>query len=239
MSKKEPFLDNKTFEALATFQSIWQKQLNDLAKSITKFLSDTAPALEGMSRLFKQLSELYVQYKTAYAEGIKNFEDPEQYDPTKVAINPWTERLALRAGLEFMDDLQFSRFSFMYERFRKAFEGYLDGEYQLAAFIFISMIDGMLHKFYDEHKGLECLTNHGKRPPFGACLKHLQQHYKLDIFIGSAEFESRLSSFFKHRNEIMHGGKFSYFDKNICTIALLFLTVTYASITSRDKSEVD
>jgi len=49
--------------------------------------------------------------------------------------------------------------------------------------------------------------------------------------IGINKFEN----FFKHRNEIMHGGENSHFDKNLSTIALLFLGIVYSSLTAKNN----
>ena len=237
LPKRPVTINEKTAKTILEFQKRWQKQVEDMAKSAAQFLTQIQPFYENMALTTSKLSELISQYKIAYTEGIKNLEEPALYNQEIITVHPWAAELASREGVELLDELATGRFSYMQERFHKGFEAYLVGEYQLAAFTFISMIDGLLKQFYEEHKGLD-VSRDAKRPSFAVALKYFKAHYK-SIFIGAEDFQKKLEAFFKHRNEIMHGGKLSYFDKNICTAALLFLTVTYACIVSYDQLEND
>ena len=49
-------------------------------------------------------------------------------------------------------------------------------------------------------------------------------------YIGKNEIRPKFDAFIKHRNEIMHGGKNSYFDKNLSSAALFFLGIVYSSL---------
>lgn len=200
------------------------KMLDTLANSISTWY-------ELIEDIKQRLPTLAYQYKKALTEGIDNFDTPVTYDPTTVQLRPWTVELALQEGARLLDDLRTSNFSFMLDRYQKGFDGYLRQEYQLSTFTFISMIDGMLKRFCEIHKNDDCQYSRAY-PTFEEGVRHLKRHYNFEIFMGRTKFEKRLRAFFKHRNEIMHGGQYAYFDENISTIALLFLAVVFAATTS-------
>jgi len=224
----------KANDILDSYLEMAKRQQEAITEALANLIIKLKPFYENTGFISQRLQELYFQYKTAFTEGISNFEPPETYNPTETKLHPWAEELARREGFDLLEQLETGTFSFMLDRYRKGFEAYLQEEYQLATFTFISMIDGMIRRFYEMHKGIDVLCSK-KHPTFENGLNHLEMHYKMDVFVGKPEFKIRLRAFFEHRNEIMHGGQYSYFDKNTSSIALLFLIVTYGSISSVDQ----
>lgn len=224
----------KANDILDSYREVAKRQQEAITEALANLVARLKPFYENIELMSQRLQELYFQYKTAFTEGISNFEPPETYNPAETKLHPWAEELARREGFDLLEELKTGTFSFMLDRYRKGFEAYLQEEYQLATFTFISMIDGMIRKFYEMHKGID-VPYSNERPTFKNGLNHLKMHYKMDVFVGKPEFEIRLRAFFEHRHEIMHGGQYSYFDKNISSIALLFLIVTYGSISSVDQ----
>jgi len=224
----------KANDILDSYREMTKRQQEAITEALANLIIRLKPLYENIGLISQRLKKLYFQYKTAFTEGINNFEPPETYTPAQTKLHLWAEELARQEGFDLLEQLETGTFSFMLDRYRKGFEAYLQEEYQLATFTFISMIDGMIKKFYEMHKGIDVSCS-DKRPTFKSGLNHLKMHYKMDVFVGKPEFEIRLRALFKHRNEIMHGGQYSYFDKNISSIALLFLIVTYASISSADQ----
>ena len=198
----------------------------DARKKLAEFMKACYEVIENVKQ---RLPTIVAQYKRALSEGFDNFDPPETYDPIRVQLHPWTLELALSEGYRLLDDLGNSKFAFMLDRYRKGFNAYLSQEYQLSTFTFISMVDGMIKRFCEMHRNDDCQYT-GVYPTFEKGLQHLRKHYKFEIFVGTGKFEKKLRAFFKHRNEIMHGGEHSFFDENVSTIALLFLAVVFASI---------
>jgi len=124
----------------------------------------------------------------------------------------------------------------MFDRYKKGLDAHFCGEYQLSIFTFLSMIDGMLKEFCRLHRNDDCKYNL-RYPTFDESLKHFMKHYKLEILVEKEKFKERLRTFFLHRHQIMHGDRYAHFDKNISTIALLFLTLIYQVIEGVLKSE--
>ena len=189
---------------------------------------------ELLKSMGEQMQKLVEQYKTAIEEGINNFESPEKYRPEAVQVHPWTEELALREGFDLLEKLKTNHFPYMYNRYKKGLTAHIVGEYQLSVFTFLSMIDGMFREFCKLHKENDCRYNR-KYPTFEQSLNHLIKHYQFEVFVKDQKFKERLDAFFEHRHQIMHGDKYVHFDKNISTVALLFLTLVYSVVENELK----
>jgi len=231
----------------------YQQSWEEIARSITNFyermqatqeeaikpLQEIYRTIAGWTELQKkigiQVKQLMEQFKTAIEEGIDNFEEPEKYDAEAVKVHPWTEELVLREGVSLLEELKAAHFSYMFDRYKRGLDAHLSGEYQLSIFTFLSMIDGMLKEFCKLHKNGDCRYG-GKYPTFDKSLNHFMKHYKFEVFVERGKFKERLSAFFQHRHQIMHGDRYAYFDKNISTIALLFLVLVYSVLKNTLKS---
>ena len=196
--------------------------------------ANTGKFNEFLKSMGEQMQKLVEQYKKAIEEGINNFESPEKYRPEAVQLHPWTEELALREGFDLLEKLKANHFSYMYNRYNKGLTAHIGGEYQLSIFTFLSMIDGMLKEFCKLHKENDCRYNR-KYPTFEQSLNHLIKHYQFEVFVKSQKFKERLDAFFAHRHQIMHGDRYTHFDKNISTVALLFLALVYSVVENELK----
>jgi len=217
MSKSSQQLFQEFDAQLSKYNQVFET----IAKTVQEFYTQ-------VQTLVNKAIDLGAQFRKAITVGIDNFESPEKYNPSVVKVHPWTEELVKRESVDLLDNLKNSSLDYMLDRYEKGLEAHFIGKYQLSVFTFLSMIDGMLKEFCRKHKEEDCkYPNRYKYPKFDESLKHFTKHYELHVFVEKEKFQERLTAFFEHRNQIMHGDRHAYFDKNISTIALLFLTLIF------------
>jgi len=206
-----------------------------VTESLQKFADNIAPLMaemqQAMEKVGEVILELVCQYRMAIQEGITNFESPDKYDPSKITINPCTKEFAIKMGISILDDLPSSHFSYLYERYENGLEAYFVEDYQKAIFTFLSCLDGILKEFCRLHREDDCRYD-GSHPGYPRTFNHFMEHYKMDIVAGSAQFRDRIDAFFEHRHQIMHGDRYAYFDENIATISLLFLSLVFGVVSN-------
>ena len=223
--KMREIIENMTEGLASVAEQIWRVSL------IIGELKSPMIELVKQQRLLQQsVVSLLIQFSTAIQKGLTGFDDPEHYDPDTALVHPWTRELALREGFELLDELGTSQFAYLSARFEKAFDAYLAKDHQLAIFTFLSCLDGILNRFCEQHRNVDCQYS-GSFPTFRERVDHLMNHYDLQSLAQPDQFRRRLRAFFLHRNQIMHGDEYAFFDENIATIALLFLGLTFAMAT--------
>lgn len=223
----------QSWEKISRFITNFYERMQAIQEEAMKPLQEIYRTIAGWNEFQKKIGievkQLMEQFKTAIEEGIDNFEEPEKYDAKAVKVHPWTEELVLREGVSLLEELKASHFSYMFDRYKRGLDAHLRGEYQLSIFTFLSMIDGMLKEFCKLHKKGDCKYAR-KYPTFDKSLNHFTKHYKFEAFVGRQKFKERLDAFFQHRHQIMHGDRYAHFDKNISTVALLFLTLVHSAV---------
>jgi len=227
------------------FSAKMRKQLTEIAEATVRARAQMAEMAVKMvpfiERFNKQMAEMAVkmapimaeiavniikimaQYRAAIQNGITNFNDPEDYDPADVSIDPLTLGFSINQGRGMLDDIKSSHFDYLSDRYCEGFKGYMSGDYQKAIFTFLSCLDGMLKEFCISKNG----SYRGTFPTFEESRTHFMTYYKMGFWADDAQFQDRLKAFFDHRNQIMHGDRYAYFDENIATISLLFLGLVF------------
>ena len=176
-------------------------------------------------KLIKNLSSEYVkQRRQNFSDAILIIEPPETYASTNAQLPDGIDRMVLNMVL-CGDEMDRSPFPYLKERMLEGINAHVNGNYLISLFCIFSAIDGMLTWFYTQHKP------GNKRPNIKKKLNIFFQKYEFGCIIAEQKIRPKFESFFKHRNEVMHGDKNSHFDKNLSTVALLFFIIVFISIT--------
>lgn len=126
-----------------------RKQVAESFRSIAPQLSSMFQELrEQLRPVIRQLQKLAKQVREAIEEGISNFDEPADYDPTSVQLNS----LAQAAGaqyldkvLEDMDDVNEHPMNPYRTRLETGMRDFRDGRYLAPIFSFVSVQDGVMH----------------------------------------------------------------------------------------------
>jgi len=205
----------------------------ETADKLTRQINSVVKPFLGPSNAFAQLTAkvttLIEEYRDAIVSGLSNFTQPKDYDPSRVTIKPNTRELAKREAQDLLERVKEGPFSYMYVRLSVGVKAHLDGNYHISIFVFLSILDGLLTRFFQIHN--DYFDSPDRFPSFKQELDHFMAHYKdNEIFVKGDEFRQRLEAFFEHRNEIMHGGRLVYFDENISVIGVLILSIVYVTV---------
>ena len=60
----------------------------------------------------------------SHSESITGFEESERYDPDTAHVHPWTRGLTIRGGLELLDELKSSTFSYLFNRYERGLNAF-------------------------------------------------------------------------------------------------------------------
>ncbi len=226
---------NDTMKPYLTLATEIQKQLEPLQKQMDSFQKHMEPLQKQMDSFQKHMEPLqklgniiaqYVeQIKQNFSEAISIIEPPELYESTKIILHDGIHKMAL-GMVVFADDMKKHEFCYLQERMLIGIDAHLKENYHLSLFCIFSAIDGMLTWFYFKKHSKTSFPSSDKK------LEEFFKVYNFEHIIGKKEIKPKFENFFKHRNEIMHGGKHSHFDKNLSTTALLFLGIVYSSLTA-------
>jgi len=215
---------NETMKPLVQLSTAIQKQMEPFQKQMESFHKQMEP----LQKLGNLITQHVKQLKLNFSEAISIIEPPEVYDPSKTQLHDGIHKMALDMVV-FADDMGNYEFCYLQERMLIGINAHLNENYHLSLFCIFSAIGGMLTWHYSQNHSLTPYPNSDKK------LEAFFEIYNFEHVIGEEEIRPKFENFFKHRNEIMHGGKNSHFDKNLSTIALLFLGIVYASLTAKTK----
>ena len=205
----------------------WQNKMNETMKPYVTLVTAIQKQLEPFQKMGEILAKYAKQLKQNFIDIISVIEPPETYDPSKVQLHEGIDKMVLNMVV-FADDMDKHAFCYLKERMLIGINAHFEGNYHLSLFCIFSAIDGMLSWFYEQ--------NHREMPipDINQKLKIFFETYDFEHIIGKKELRPKFKDFFRHRNEIMHGGENSHFDKNLSTAALLFLGIVYSSLTAKN-----
>ena len=213
---------SETMKPLVQLSKTIQKQMEPFQKQMEYFHKQMEP----LQKLGNLITEHVKQLKLNFSEAISIIEPPEVYDPSKTELHDGIHKMALDMVV-FADDMGKHEFCYLQERMLIGIDAHLNENYHLSLFCIFSAIDGMLTWFYFQKHPRIPYPNSDKK------LEAFFEIYNFEHVIGEKEIRPKFENFFMHRNEIMHGGKNSHFDKNLSTTALLFLGLVYSSLTAK------
>jgi len=232
------FTEEQRKKMMKIIEIFFESSRKHMAQIVNK-LSSMAPTIilinEQLVGITVEIIKLMEQYRSAIQNGITNFNNPEDYDPSEVEICPLTLAFSIDQGTDMIDDIKDSHFDYLSDRYYEGFEAYWLRDYQKAIFTFLSCLDGILKEFCEQHKASDCLYDR-RFPTHEKARKHFIDHWARSLAMKFAaddtQFNNRLKAFFEHRHQIMHGDRYAYFDENIATISLLFLGLVFYMVTS-------
>lgn len=201
-----------------------QKKMTETFKPLIQFTSQIQKQLEPLRKIQDLLVQYAKQLRENFVATISIIEPPESYQPDKTTLSEGAHNTALNMAI-IVDEIDTHPFCYLKERMLIGINAHLQKNYHLSLFAIFSAIDGMLTWFY--------IQNHPKMPipDINQKLNVFFETYDFEHVVGENEIRPKFENFFKHRNEIMHGGENSYFDKNLSTAALLFLGIVFSSLT--------
>ena len=211
----------KSYEPVIKIQERLDEMMKPFATLQIRMQKLTEP-IEKLSKLFEQYA---IQLKKNFVDTISILDPPETYNPN-IELHSGIHKTAI-GMVAFVDEMDNHPFYYLKERMLIGISAHLDGNYHLSLYALFSTIDGMLSWFYTQnHQGQ-------KYPDINMKLKEFFEAYDFENIVGKKEIRPKFENFFRHRNEIMHGGENSHFDKNLSTAALLFLGIVYSSLTTK------
>lgn len=224
---------NEGFEKIQEIGKQWEK----IGKSVEAAFKPYADFYTGFQKAImptiNALENIVEQIKKNFAEGIGNLQPPESYDPEKTQLGERIHYTALYVT-EFIEEIDKTPFAHLKDRLQVGMAAHLQGNYHLSVYSFFSSIDGMLTWFYCKDHDCSQYPNSKKK------LNAFFEKYEFEKVIGKESVKPKFEIFFKHRNQIMHGGNYAHFDKNVSTTALLFLALVYHSLTENlNKEKID
>lgn len=219
-----------------------------LAETIDRV--DWEPVNKGMQRLERTLQgvladidfgdiiasirEHYLEVQQALENGIQNFDNPENYEINDVEIDNRAQQVGVESVASLLKDLEESDEEELDDyigRIDRGLEAYLNEEFMLPCFIFISVQDGLMDILCSDQgktpDGNGYYTSSQKRQALKEAYEEIDHGY---YGVDADKIEANLEDFWDHRNAIMHGSLTAYFDENISTISLLFLMFTLYTI---------
>jgi len=206
------------------FLAKWRQMVahyEKMFKPLTDYMMDFQKA---MLPLAKQLSQLFTQFQTNFITAISALEPPKTYNSQTTQLSEGIHKTALLYA-PLIDTIDKTPLSFLKVRLESGLVAHEQGNYRLSIYEFFSTIDGMLTWFYCTKRNCRNFPDSNQK------LKLFFSVYKFEKMVGKKTLEPKFKIFYQHRNEIMHGGQYAHFDKNISTIALLFLGMVYYSLT--------
>ena len=233
MSKtSDPFISlrNLLLEFQNNSQSIIEinKKMNESMKPLIQLSIKIQKQIEPIQKLRNLIAEHVKQLKLDFSKAISNIEPPEIYDSSKYELHDRIHNIVLNMVL-FADDMKNHEFYYLQERVLLGIDAHLNANYHTSLFCIFSAIDGMLTWHYFQNHSSNHYPNGDEK------LKSFFEIYRFEHLIGGKKIKPKFKIFLMHRNEIMHGGKNSHFDKNLSTLALLFLGLVYASLNTKKK----
>ena len=212
-----------TIEAIQSISADLQP-IRESAQQAAETLQGTLPDFRD---IFAPVREHYQEVQQALENGIQNFDDPENYDASNVKIDTRAQQVGVESVASLLKDLKESdenELDSYITRISRGLAAYLNEEYILPCFIFISVQDGLMSTLCSEQgktpNGDGYYTASQKRKALKESYEKIDHDY---YGVSAAQIESNLEDFWNHRNAIMHGSLIAHFDKNIATISLLFL----------------
>ena len=208
-------------------------------KQVVEPLRSVAPQLSSMFQnmreqlkpLIQELQELAKQVREAIEDGISNFDEPDQYDPSSVQLNS----LAQTTGAQYLDevlndinDADDHPLDPYRNRLETGIEDFNDGRFLTPIFSFISVQDGIMHWLCEQEDVPPDYENRFEDPVYKWNTKRdtLAELNREWYGVSTGDFIGNLEAFYAHRNAIIHGDPVAFFDENIATISMLFLSMS-------------
>lgn len=242
---EDPVYPPSLTAAVSSLQNTVQQAQQQIAASFSMM-----PQLTSMIQNFREtfrpilqrLSELASQVREGIEYGISNFDEPSEYDPDSVRLNT----LAQSAGAQYLDEalqdidsddehpLEPYR-----DRLETGIQDFRDGRFFTPIFAFISVQDGIMHWLCEEEDVSPDYDNRFGDPVYKWDTKRdtLAELNEEWYGVSTDDFISNLESFYAHRNAIIHGDPVAFFDENIATISMLFLSMTLDTALSYSEEE--
>lgn len=242
---EDPVYPPSLTAAVSSLQNTVQQAQQQIAASLSMM-----PQLTSMIQNFREtfrpilqrLSELASQVREGIEYGISNFDEPSEYDPDSVRLNT----LAQSAGAQYLDEalqdidaddehpLEPYR-----DRLETGIQDFRDGRFFTPIFAFISVQDGIMHWLCEEEDVSPDYDNRFGDPVYKWDTKRdtLAELNEEWYGVSTDDFISNLESFYAHRNAIIHGDPVAFFDENIATISMLFLSMTLDTALSYSEEE--
>lgn len=198
-------------------------QIYEMIKPYAALTSEFQKQLEPLKKITDDFPKKYHErLQQNFRDIISTIEPPETYTPSEIKLRGRVN-LTILGMVAFARDMDKRAFCHLKERMLIGINAHMKEDYHLSLFCIFSVIDGMLSWFYEqEHPGKQyCMRQK---------LDKFFETYTFEHVIGKNEIRPKFDAFIKHRNEIMHGGKNSYFDKNLSSAALFFLGIVYSSL---------
>ncbi|WP_248515826.1 hypothetical protein [Salinarchaeum laminariae] len=226
--------------------------VNQVSRQVAESIQPVAPNLTSMFQdmidqfrpLIQQLQEFAREVREAIEEGISNFEEPSNYDPEIIQLNS----VAQAAGTQYLDEvlngmanIQEHPLDPYYNRLERGIEEFRDGRFLTPVFSFISVQDGIMHWLCEQENVSPDYMNRFGDPVYKWDTKRnkLAELHVEWYGVSTGNFINNLESFYAHRNAIMHGDPVAFFDENIATISLLFLSMTLDTALNYSDQEID
>lgn len=210
------------FDNLRKLIQVYQNSLKPINDAIEVIRKRFEPFLLMSAQLQENLTKIAEQIKKNFVEAINALETPEKYNST-IKLHEGIHTMASNFS-GYLDEIHKSPLSYLQDRLEIGLDAHFRQDYHLSIYCIFSVIDGILTWFYCQKN--DC-TNY---PSFNKKLQNFLDVYKFEDIIGKEELKTKFDIFIKHRNQIMHGGEFAHFDRNLSTIALLFLGIVYNSV---------
>ena len=200
-------------------------QIHEMIRPYATLMLKFQKRLKVFEKIAEDFSKYREQLQQNFREIISVIEPPEVYVPSKVKLRGRVN-LTILGMISFANNMDEHAFCHLKERMLIGINAHMEGNYHLSLFCIFTVIDGMLSWFYkQDHQ--ENHTHMSKK------LDKFFEVYAFEHTIGKNEMRPKFDVFVKHRNEIMHGGKNSHFDKNLSSAALFFLGIVYASLVDK------
>lgn|SRR5487761_772351 len=203
--------------------------LSEEAKIAEQFQKGVEQFTGSIQMMIIVAGQILKAYGEILVSGLKNFEYPEKYDSQKVEVNEIFRQTANDMAKDVLDRMRKGKFSHLSERYERGLDAHKTRDYQSSLFCLFSVIDGLLRSYFYQHNDYFEIAN--KYPTFDQLFDHFKTHYiEKEIFVHPEELDEILKKLFKHRHEIVHGGKKAFFDENLSVIALMVIALVYNTV---------
>lgn len=219
---------NSASETVTQINRQVTEPIRSIATQLSSILQDIREQLEP---IIQHLQELAEDVRRAIKNEISNFNKPDDYDPLCVQLNS----LARHAGAQYLDkvlenicDVDEHPLAPYQNRLKTGIQDFRDGRFFTPIFSFISVQDGIMHWLCEQENVEPDYENRFGDPVYSWDTKcHKLAELNEEWYgVCTGDFISNLESFYAHRNAIMHGDPVAFFDENIATISMLFLSMT-------------
>jgi hypothetical protein len=169
-----------------------------ILKEYVNISGSLAEIAKGYQATFQKLAKTFAgvidYYNKQFVAGIKNFVSPDSYDAAKVTITDEFRSIVLNESEDIVARMKSGRFSYLYERCAKGIEAHKNGEYQFSLLTNISVIDGLMRRYFLSHNDSFEMQN--KYPGFSELFGHFSKHYEKDVILVKATEVDRVLKIF-------------------------------------------